>query len=218
MTVVLTWKWGAKYGAGHVAKLQAGVARHLKREHRFLCVTDDPRGLDCQTVGIADPALLKFDDGCYARLRMFDPIWQAQVGASDILCLDLDMVIVGDIGPLLDHDDPFRILIGGHFNPCRVNGSVMHIKAGAVPQIWLEFTVEEARRVARKDGSYRGTDQTWIAHKLPNCAGWTHEDGIYGYGKPGWPGHLPADARIVAFPGSKDPATVKEAWVREHWR
>jgi len=46
-------------------------------------------------------------------------------------------------------------------------------------------------------------------------------DGVYGFHKPGWPKGeaLPKNARIVAFPGWRDPVGFRHLdWVKQHWR
>lgn len=45
-------RWGDKYGAEYVERLAAGVRRHLRRDHHFVCYTDDMEALR-GTVGIA---------------------------------------------------------------------------------------------------------------------------------------------------------------------
>ncbi len=212
MLTVLTWLWGTKYPASHVEKLKAGVARNLRMPHQFVCV-----GID---IPIEDEHLLTFRDGCYCRIRMFDPAWQAKHGFDRIICLDLDMVVTGPLDPLFDRPEPFMILHGGHFNPCPFNGSVMMVERGARPEIWSRFNPLDAELVAIADGTWRGSDQTWIAHVAPDASGWTSKDGIYAYRKPAWGSgdDLPKDARLVAFPGKKDPSQLTHLkWVRENW-
>lgn len=219
MLTVATWLWGTKYPLSHVEKLRAGVARHLKQPHRFVCITNNDVPFD--RIPIEDSDLLSFRDGCYARLRMFDPEWQERHGIQRVVNLDLDVVVTGPLDELFSWPDPFMILHGGHFNPCPFNGSVMMIERGARPEIWTAFDISLAEKIATSDGKWRGTDQTWIAHMAPDAAGWSHRDGIYAFRKPGWPGgddDLPMDARIVAFPGSKDPSRLAGLkWVRENW-
>jgi hypothetical protein len=216
MLTVVTWRWGKKYSPEHVSRLKAGVARNLAIPHRFICITDqaDTPG---DTLPIEDEALLSVRDGCYCRLRMFDPAWQLRHGIERLVCLDLDMVITGPLGPLFDRPEPFMIRHGGHWNPCKFNGSVMAIARCARPEIWKEFTVEKADKFDFEGGVWRGSDQTWIAHMAPDAPGWTHADGIYGYKKRGWPGYLPSDARIVTFNGRRDPSSQTERWVAQHW-
>jgi hypothetical protein len=49
---VATFKWRPRPGyrsafaSSHVNVLQRMVARHFNRPHRFVCITDDPEGLD----------------------------------------------------------------------------------------------------------------------------------------------------------------------------
>jgi hypothetical protein len=219
MLTVVTWLWGTKYPPEYVYRLRAGVKRHLKTPHRFVCVTN--RKVDCETIPLEDPQLLPVRDGCYVRLRMFDPEWQERHGIERIVCLDLDLICVGTLDPLFDGPEPFLILHGGHFNPCPFNGSVQMITRGACPEIWSRFNVEEAEKAAVIEGKWRGSDQTWIAHVAPDAPGWTYEDGIYGFRKPGWPrsNELPKNARIVAFPGGKDPSKFTGyRWLRENWQ
>lgn len=219
MLTICTWLWGTKYGAHYVEKLKAGVARNLKMPHRFICVTDRT-DVSCETFPLVDPNLQYVSDGCYQRLRMFDPAWQAKHGIERLVCLDLDLVITGSLDALFSRLEPFVILHGGHFSPCPFNGSVMMIDRWARPEIWSRFRVSEAEEVAMADGTWRGSDQTWIAHIAPDAAGWSHVDGVYGFRKPGWMtgDDLPADARIVAFPGKADPSQLGHLkWVRENW-
>ncbi len=215
MIHVVTFRWGDKYGPEYVERLRAGVARNLKANHRFLCIGDD--------MPIENPELLSVRDGCYVRLRCFDPEWQARHGIERLVWLDLDVVITGPLDPLFCRPEALVVLRGGHFNPNPINGSVLMLKAGAHPEIWHDFTVEHAEKVSTVKGFWRGSDQTWIAHKMPaDTPGWTHTDGVYGFKKPGWPnrnGNLPGNARIVIFPGHRDPAHMLDelAWVRQHW-
>lgn len=219
---VVSFKWGKKYSVDYVLKQAASVKRNLALDHRYICITDDARGLEAiETWPIPDRDLLQVRDGCYVRLRMFDPVWQQAYNIECIVCFDLDLVITGQLDPLFSGDESVKLLRGGHFNPCIYNGSVQMVRAGAYSEVWTEFTVKAAERVATASGTHLGTDQTWLEHKLPGTAYWTHEDGIYGYTKPGWPDgdELPANARIVAFPGSRDPSKFLHLpWVRDNWK
>lgn len=221
MLTILCWRWGQKYGPKYVNRLKAGVARNLKQKHRFVCVTNEPEDVSCETIPLEDTGLLSVRDGCYARLRQFDPEWQAKHGIDKLVCLDLDLIVTGELDPLFDRSEPFMILHGGHYQPCPFNGSVQMLKRGFQSKIWSDFDVFKADKIAMQDGTHRGTDQTWIAHVAPDAPGWTFKDGIYGYRKPGWPQgrfDLPRDARIVAFPGVKDPSrAVHLDWVKRHW-
>src|SRR5262245_14398923 len=211
MLVVTTWIWGDKYGEEYIARLWSGVQRGLKS------TLFDFRVIHPQ---INDDDLLK---GCLCRLRMFDPRWQHDHGIKPwdrIVCLDLDLVITGELDPLFDRSEDFVILQGANAaNPCPYNGSVMMLRAGAHQEVWRDFSLDAVRRVPRYEFP---DDQGWLWAKLPNAATWNvgSESGIYAFRKPQWPkdDRLPFDARIVAFPGARDPSQFKHlAWVQKHW-
>jgi hypothetical protein len=223
MLVVATWLWGSKYDASYVEKLFSGVRKHLRQPHRFLCMTERDRianfSSGIERHAIKDPELTTVK-GCFARLRMFDPGWQHNRNITDrLVSIDLDAVITGPLDVLFDRPGNFLILRGANAsNPCPYNGSVFMLRAGAHSDVWSDFSLESAAAVPHDKFP---DDQAWFWHKIPHASGWTCDDGIYAFGKPGWPkgDALPKDARIVAFPGWRDPAKfVHLDWVKQHWR
>lgn len=222
---ILTFWWGDKYPSYYVDRLVAGVRNHLVAPHRFICVHG--RGLyppaSVIAVPLVDPAFCTIA-GCFARLRMFHPPWQRSIGVGPgdrVVWLDLDLIITGALDVLFDRPEPFVILQGANAsNPCPYNGSVVMLRGGEHPEVFADFTLEAARAAPSHEFP---DDQGWLAHVVPNAAGWKAgaSSGIYAYGKPGWPigrTDLPFDARIVAFPGSRDPRDFVELeWVRRHW-
>lgn len=224
--VITTWLWGDKYGVSDVAKLAAGVRRHLKQPYSFVCVTDDLGREPIEGVKyrpIFNPELLRVA-GCFVRLRMFDPYWQFLEDipeGSRIVCMDLDSVVTGPLDPLFDRDEDFVILQGANAsNPCPYNGSLWMLRAGSRWTVWADFSIQKANEA----GFYEfPDDQGWMAHKVPGAAGWMagSKSGVYAFKKPGWPDgdDLPKDARLVVFPGWRSPEKFKDlGWVKEHWR
>lgn len=215
---VLTWLWGAKYSPDYVKRLQAGVARHLRQPYRFLCVTDEAiEGVE--TTPIKDPGLTRHP-GCIARLRLFDDVWQRDIGATGrIVCIDLDAIVTGPLDQLFDRPEPFVILQGVNLsNPCPFNGSLWMLRAGYRPDVWDDFTLAELDKIERHEFP---DDQGWLWHMIPEAAGWRSSAGVYAFHKGGWPGgdDLPNGACFVAFPGRRDPAQYGHLkWVKEHWR
>ena len=210
---ISVWRWGIKYTDDHVAKLQAGVARHLRQPYRWLVCRPEP-----------EDAVLTLMAGCFVRLRMFDPAWQERQGIAPgdrLVCMDLDSIVTGRLDPLFDSAAPFSILQGANAsNPCPYNGSVMMLRGGYRPDVWTDFTVEDAQDIPHFEFP---DDQGWLAHKIPDATDWKVgvESGIYAYQKPGWPSRgtaLPADARLVVFPGWRDPSLfTKLPWVQQNW-
>jgi hypothetical protein len=226
MLHVVTWWWGDKYPAHYVERLRDGLRRHLRQPYRLLCMVDRLLERPALT-GVGYRQILDHDliaqQGCFARLRMFDRDWQfaREIAPEErIGCIDLDCVVTGPLDPLFDRPESFVILQGANAaNPCPVNGSLMMLRGAAHQDVWSDFSLEAARQVPFHEFP---DDQGWIAHKLPGCAGWQAgpESGVYAFKKPGWPkgDDLPKDARLVVFPGWRDPAKFEHlGWVKRNW-
>lgn len=237
MLTVCTWLWQGKpgtphkYGIDDVLKLHAGVRRHLSRPHVFVCFTnisfvggtiEQWYGVDMKFSGIKeeDYPLLAIQ-GCFARLRMFDPDWQIEHNITDrLVCIDLDTVVTGPLDPLFDRPEPFVILKGANsHNPNPMNGSLMMLRPGAHPEVWSDFSLEAASKIQKFEFP---DDQGWLWHKLPTAAGWKcgPESGVWSFQKTSWPKGeaLPAGARMVVFPGWRSPQKFKHLpWIKNHW-
>lgn len=225
MLTICTWLWGDKYTPADVGKLKRGLDRHLKQPFRFMCMTERERDWvpfdGTERHAIKDPELLAYK-GCFARLRMFDYGWQQNRQIDDrLVCLDLDVVITGDLDQLFDRPESFVILAGANsVNPCPYNGSVMMLRPGVHGYVWSTFSIQEAQQLPYYQFP---DDQGWLAKKIPMAATWNagRRSGIYGFKKPGWPPGqlaLPKQARMVVFPGHRQPADFSHLdWVRKHW-
>lgn len=208
---ICTWVWGSKYGDHYVRKLASSVERNLKRPFRFRVFAPQEE----------DEHLTRIP-GCFARLRMFDPAWQEENDIrGQLVCLDLDVVVTGNLESLFDRVEDLVVIHGANSsNPCKFNGSMVMIRAGAHPEVWRDFDRSKITAIPHYEFP---DDQGWLWHKVPDAAGWRvgPESGVYAFKKPGWPGgdDLPSGARIVVFPGWRDPSKFEGLpWVREHWR
>lgn len=226
MIHVVAFMWGQKYGVEYVDRLAAGLRRQMRHRFRFVVVAENPetRRLKVQTIPIPkqDMPLLTVP-GCFARLRLFDPVWQEQnhfYEGDKILSLDLDLIITGSLRPLLEQigDATFKILQDVNTsNPCPYNGSVWMLRAGTHRNVWYDFSLAAARKVPFFEFP---DDQGWFAAKIPDAGAWTAKSGVYAFQKRGWPlgNELPPNAAIVAFPGSRDPSKFTHLpWVQKHW-
>lgn len=83
LTVACVLKSGGIYDATWVARLQAGVARHLPIEHRFVCLSDVD--VPCERV-----ALERGWPGWWSKIELFKL-------PGPVLYFDLDTAIVGDL-------------------------------------------------------------------------------------------------------------------------
>jgi hypothetical protein len=208
---IATWIWGTKYSGYYIERLKHGIRRNLKQWHRFVVFEPFP----------GDEKLFP---GCFVRLRMFSKIFQNYYciePESHLICLDLDLIVTGELDPLFDRDESLVIFQGANAaNPCPFNGSVIMVQAGKHHELWDEFSLEKATTIPFYEFP---DDQGWIHHMMPNAAGWEcgPASGIYAFRKPHWPKNdqLPTDARMVAFPGARDPSQFAHLpWIKEHWR
>ena len=235
MISFVCWRWRPPagyrsiFGPETVNTLRRMVARNYSKPHRFICVTDDPRGIDPQVEVIPlwdDFANVPSPHGrgnpsCYRRLKMFSAEALKLFGPR-FCSLDLDCVIVKPIEPVVDR--PEDIVLWGDTNPTTpYNGSMILLRAGSRTKVWDEFDPATSPRKATSLG-YFGSDQAWIGAALgPDEPKWSKADGVYSYrcdlrGKP----TLPDNARIVMFHGQWDPwhreIMSRHAWVREHYQ
>ena len=200
------------------------VLRHYAKPHRFICVTDDPEGLDG---GIE--AVPLWDDyrhvpnptgggrpSCYLRLKLFHPDIGELLGDRFVM-LDLDAVITGDLSPLVDRPED-AVFWKSPTNEWPYNGAMMLLKAGSRPQVWEDFDPVRSPQETAAAG-YRGSDQAWISHKLGwHEAVWTERDGVYFYSKLRQRGKLPPNARAVFTTAGSAPWKLSHPWVLRNYR
>ena len=214
------WNQHFVYGHEHVNRLGRMLSRHLPLPHRLVCVTDDPTGIDPEIATVPlDRELLAFGER-YPKLSLFDPEMQRRIGGGKFLCLDLDCVIVGDLGPLIDPTLDFCIRAGTSVT--HYNTSMILLGPGARQQVWAQFDRERSPQWASR---HIGTDQAWISFVLgPGESTWTAaRDGVLSYKRHcSGQSDLPSNARVVFFQGNVDPSLPelqeRHPWIREHWR
>jgi hypothetical protein len=240
MLHLILWKWTAAYRdrftAEHVNIAAAMVRRHYPDQLRIVCVTDDPAGVECETVPL-------WDDGnglhnasgvhlpsCYRRLKLFARDIHHTLGCAPgdpLVSLDLDMVVTGGLGPLWNpHVKSGAPFVGwlrkGSYHARVYNGSMWLVRAGALPQIWEEFDPASSPLAAKMQG-YLGSDQAWMSWKLgPGRPCWTDKDGVYHFAQDVRAQHrLPQGARLVIFCGQRKPwhaeVQATDPWVKEYY-
>ena len=184
-------KWGTKYGAEYVRTLHAMVHRNMQENYRFICLTDDPGGLDCDTIPL--PGDL---EGWWNKVYLFKPgLFEGRV-----LFLDLDVVITGALAPLFNDGIIDDWHLPGY------NSSVMSWTAGEHSDLWEKFTAGVPRRLR--------SDQDWITE----LGGWrTFPEGMcVSYRKHAVEG-VPQGAVVVCMHGLPKPHEITEGWVPRFW-
>ena len=187
-------KTGDKYDDRYVRRLQGAVKRHLPPSSgcTFVCYTDKAvDGVICEQL----PAKL--------------PGWWAKLGLlklkEPLIYFDLDVVITGSLGPLLDWDG-FGI-IRDYWLP-GFNSSVMKL-TGNEGHLWNAFHPDMMRTF------YMG-DQHYISCMMPEAPTFPPE------WFPSWKANkcqdaAPEGALAVVFHGEPKPCQIESGWVKEMW-
>jgi len=110
MATVVCCRWLDAFPASYVTLLRNAVRANLSRPHRFVCVTDNPGGLDAGIEAVPMPDMgLPLEHrrhGCWPKLAIFAP--DLLPPDEPTLYLDLNMMIRGPIDCFLDRIEQGR--------------------------------------------------------------------------------------------------------------
>ena len=107
---VVCIKWGTKFDSEYVNRLYDMVERNLTLQHRFVCFTDNKKGLK-KGIEVFPLPPIKFKPGPergWRKLSVFNKKLADLKGQA--LCLDVDVVIINNIDYLFEEKGEFRIL------------------------------------------------------------------------------------------------------------
>ena len=159
MITVACVKWGNKYTAAHVNRLEEMVKKYLTVEHEFVCLTERPNGVNCRTIDFTSTEV----EGWWAKMNLF-----ADHGFSQwILYLDLDVTIHKNIDCfVMDRSQNFYSINDFHY-PDTFNSSVMFWNRDAQNPMWSVY-IEDPERFREM---FKG-DQDLITKLVKSGEGW----------------------------------------------
>ena len=235
---ILCMKWGSKYGPEYVNKLYAMVSRNLRLPFRFICLTDDKKGIhravDCLPLPDIELPAGTPERGWNKLTTFIQPLFDIE---GKTLFLDLDVVIVGSLDVFFSLEGDFYIIKDFVRKDGTGNSSVYLFNAGAHPDI-IDYFRENSAAIRRR---YRN-EQEYLSHYLlerGKLAYWPREwCRSFKYDcLPGFIGSwfsesvVPEQARIIIFHGNPNPDSalkgisgkwyrrVKPAlWINQYWR
>jgi len=206
---------GDKYGPEYVNRLKAAVARNLSIPHRFICMTDRPQGLDCETLPV--PMNLP---GWWGKIAVFNK----KLFPGRRLFIDLDSVITGNLDDFAAYTGKLAVIRpfpGDRDNG--INSGLMNIAPGAYAQIWKKFSVNPQAAVqycvANAVPAWNCGDQRWLELMIKEKLDYWQDlnpGQVVSYKFHCQQG-LPDNARVVSFHGKPDPHDVTDVWVKENW-
>lgn len=200
----------------YVNNLFAGVSRFADREFDFICFTNED--LDVGDGIEIRPFPLVSKRGVLPRLYMFSR--ESGLFGHQILCLDLDVIVVGDLGPLMSYSGLFcarsKFKYGEEH---KLDGDVMSFRAGpeAEARFWTPFKAD----VKKAEAFTQGRERYWMRHVAGDVADrWDVEapGAVLSFKR-----HvqrrksIPDGAAIVSCHGHPRPHQIKETWIKEFW-
>lgn len=109
-SAIVTIKWGTEFTSEHVNILFRATKAFSSKDFKFICLTDDPKGLDSNIIPLDIPqiGLTEFpkSKGAWPKICLFHPDLAERI--EHVLFLDIDTIIVGNIDPFFE--DPFQHL------------------------------------------------------------------------------------------------------------
>ena len=213
-TTFVCLKAGPMYGPEYVNILHDMVRRNLPLGYpgRFVCITDDPSGLDPGIETIALPADLE---------RWWGKLWMFKRGlfpdGSRMIFMDLDTVIVGRLDRLVGYRGQFATLrdLGGGAG---LGPAVIAWEAGAfVASIWEEWDAQGRPR-------HPGGDLWWMTNldqgRFPKRIDILQDlfpGDFRSYKLECQPVFAPG-TRVVCFHGEPRPHNCAVQWVQDCWK
>lgn len=213
LTVACVLKSGGIYDASWVARLRAGVAKHLPMAHRFVCLSDVD--VPCERIP------LEHDwPGWWAKIELFKI-------EGPVLFFDLDTVIVGDLTEIAQRAFPLHgfTILSDFYRPNGFGSGVMAWSSGAASRdlrCWYDIFAADPERWMELCG--RQGDQDFIMrmnHRVTACwqtANRGYLDGQIVSYKVHCRAGIPGNARVICLHGTPkfadmptlDP--VRRAW------
>jgi hypothetical protein len=205
------------------------VGKNLSLQHEFVCLTENPSGLD-PNIKIIPLDVLDNVGGWWYKPMVFDPKLPLN---GTVLFLDLDVVVFNSIDCLF-HYEPGRFCIIEDYYAKRkgkhgMNSSCFRFEHGTNTQVYYDFIKNADKIMNRMHG-----DQDWMQEAITNFSFWPN-NWILSYKWDMVKGELirkgfnnkyvvnivptyTSDTCIAVFHGEPKPHQIENKWCQENWR
>ena len=229
MKNVICMKWGTLYGSEYVNRLYHMVRKNTTGELRFICLTDNPKGiteevqcLNCPEVNIPTPNNMRG----WRKLSLYAKSSELFGLTGVWFYLDLDVVVTGSLDPFFEYktEAPF-VVMQNWTQPGKGigNTSAYRFLIGNDDYL-LKNLLENHKSIFTKFNN----SQTYISRSIKSLEFWPDEWCVLFKVQclPPWPARFwrtptpPPTARVVAFPGVPNPhqALIGEWPVKALWK
>jgi len=200
----------------YVNNLFDGVTKYADRDFDFICFTNEKLNLKKGIETRSFPMITK--RGVLPRLFMFSE--QSGLFGHQVLCLDLDVVVVGSLEPLMAYSGLFcarpKFQQGGEN---KLDGDIMSFRAG--PEAEARFWTPFVKDVKGSERLTQGRERYWMRHVAGDIADlWTVEapKAVLSYKRNLKGQRPPKTAAIVSYHGYPRPHQVKDNWTKKYWK
>jgi hypothetical protein len=162
------------------------------------------------------PAVMGLPD-YLPKLWAWAPEFHERIGER-FASIDLDVVLLGDVAPMLTGPEPVRFWDRAHLE--HYNTSLFVVEPGFGHPVW-ETNPPARAAAARAAAAYWTGDQSWVGHVLGGgLPTFGERDGIINYRPNLHRDAHPTGALAMFFCGPRCPKTESEhsEWVKQHWR
>jgi len=223
---VICINWGTKYGPLYINRLYGMVARHLTPPFTFTCFCDNRAGIRpevlCEDLPPIDVKMPVNTKGIWPKSRLWGPTLGGLTGP--VLFMDLDLVVTGSLDDFFSFGAPEDVVLSPNpSNPFEKLGqtSVFRFPVGRLVPLQQRFKADpqgiadeyrfEQRYVTRNaPGGVMLFPEGWVRHFRRHCRR-TFPLNYF------LPPRLPAEARIVIFPGGLEPGHAIEGRYGDHY-
>ena len=207
-------KWGLRYGSEFVNRLYSSVKRHTKRKTKVYCFTDDTQGINENVICKPLPKLKLPSDISSSPWRKLS-VWQYPLYnlRGDVLFLDLDLVITGNIDRFFDYKPGSYCVIE---NWTQIGQNIGNTSCFRFPVGKYSSVFEKFQNNPEKYWKKYHIEQIYLSDQIKDQVFWPNEwcKSFKHDLLPNWPlriwqpAKLPEDTSIVAFTGKPDPDDV----------
>ena len=207
-------KWGSRYGSSFVNRLSRSIQRHTNRKTRLICFTDDTADINLDVQCEPLPYINLPKQIANTPWRKIS-IWQHPLLnlEGDVLFLDLDLVITGNLDRFFDYKPGTYCVIENWTQKGQGIGNTSCFKfpVGKYKSVFKKFE-ENPKKYWKK---YH-IEQIYLSDQIQDQVFWPSEwcKSFKHDLLPRWPlriwqpAKLPNDTSIVAFTGKPDPDDV----------
>ena len=219
MQQIICMKWGSRYGPEFVNRLYSAIKRHTKKRTKLYCFTDDKKGINNNIICKPLPKIKLPDQISFSPWRKIS-VWQYPLYnlKGDVLFLDLDLVITGNLDRFFDYKPGYYCVIE---NWTQIGQNIGNTSCFRIPIGKYKSIFDKFEKNSVKYWKEFHIEQIYLSNQIKDQVFWPIDwcKSFKHNLLPRWPfriwkpATLPSNTSIVAFTGKPDPDDV----INGHW-